>query len=138
MYWLLIAVLAADLGSIRQEQNLERRSEMALEYADSSLSAARAAYSSGDLEKTKAAIGEMQESVDLAYESLTETGKDARRKPKFFKRAELTTRELLRRLEGFRESMSYQDRPLLEAAWDRVNEVHDALLTRIMGKKPKK
>jgi len=99
MYWLLVAVLAADLGSIRQEQNLERRSEMALEYADSSLSAARAAYSSGDLEKTKAAIGEMQESVDLAYESLTETGKDARRKPKFFKRAELTTRELLRRLK---------------------------------------
>jgi len=138
MYWLLVAVLAADLGSIRQEQNLERRSEMALEYADSSLSAARAAYSSGDLEKTKAAIGEMQESVDLAYESLTETGKDARRKPKFFKRAELTTRELLRRLEGLRESMSYQDRPLLEAAWDRVNEVHDALLTRIMGRKPKK
>jgi hypothetical protein len=138
MHWLLIAVLAADLGSIRQEPNLERRSELALENADSSLSEARTAYDLGDLEKTKAAIGEVRESVDLAYESLTETGKDARRKPKFFKRAELTTRELLRRLEGLREGMSYQDRPLLKPTWDRVNEIHDALLARIMGKKPRK
>ena len=138
MHWLLIAILAADLTAIRQEPNLERRSELALENADLSLSAARSAYNSGDIEKTKSAIGEVQASVDLAYGSLTETGKDARRKPKFFKQAELTTRQLLRRIEGLRESMSYQDRQLLEAVQNRVSEVHEALLTGIMGKKPRK
>ena len=138
MQWLVIAILAADLASIRQEPNLERRSELALENADVSLSAARSAYSSGDIEKTMSAIGDVRASVDLAYDSLTETGKDARRRPKFFKQAELTTRQLLRRIEGLRESMSFQDRQLLEAVENRVSEVHEALLTGIMGKKAKK
>jgi hypothetical protein len=138
MHWLLIAILAADLTSIRQEPNPERRSELALENADLSLSTARSAYSSGDLEKTKAAIGDVQASVDLAYESLTDTGKDARKKPKFFKQAELITRQLLRRIDGLRQSMNYQDRNLLEAAEERVSEVHEALLTGVMGKKAKK
>lgn len=138
MHWLLIAVLLADLGSIREEQNPERRSELALDNADSALDQARTAYDARDLEKAKAAFGELRASVDLAYVSLNETGKDARRKPKFFKKAELATRELLRRMEGMRESMSYQDRPLLEAARDRVSEVHEALLSGVMGRKTKK
>ena len=51
MHWLLIAILAADLTSVRQEQNLERRSELALAYADTSVTAARTAYSGGDIDK---------------------------------------------------------------------------------------
>ncbi|MEQ1948346.1 MAG: hypothetical protein ABL995_14235 [Bryobacteraceae bacterium] len=137
MQWLLIAILAADLASIRQEPNLERRSELALTNADNSLTAARNTYDAGEAEKTKAAIDEMQASVDLAYESLAKTGKDARKKPKFFKQAELNTRKLLRRINAFREAMSYQDRPLIQPAEDRVSEIHEALLTGIMGKNKK-
>jgi hypothetical protein len=73
--------------------------------------------------------------VDLAYQALEETGKDARRNPKPFKRAELKTRELLRRLDGIRELVGYEDRALVDKIRDRVAEVHDNLLKGIMSKK---
>ena len=135
MQWLLIAILAFDLASIKNEPNLEKRSELALDHAGAELDEAREAYNAGDVAKMESALGEVGESVELAYHSLTDTGKDARRNPKFFKRAELRTRELMRRLEGIRESVSYQDRALVEVVRDRVAEVHDELLKGIMSKK---
>jgi len=135
MQWLLIAILAFDLASIKNEPNLEKRSELALDHAGTELDEAREAYNAGDVAKMESALGEVGESVELAYHSLTDTGKDARRNPKFFKRAELRTRELMRRLEGIRESVSYQDRALVEVVRDRVAEVHDELLKGIMSKK---
>lgn len=137
MYWLLVTILirVLDLSSVRSEPNLERRSELALEYANTAFDQARDAYSAGDVTRTEAALGELSESVDLAYHSLEETGKDARRNPKFFKRAELKTRELLRRLDSLRQTVSFEDRALIEKVRDRVAEVHDSLLHGIMSKK---
>lgn len=135
MQWLLIAILAFDLASIKNEPNLEKRSELALDHAGTELDEAREAYNAGDVAKMESALGEVGESVELAYHSLTDTGKDARRNPKFFKRAELRTRELMRRLEGIRETVSYQDRALVEVVRDRVAEVHDELLKGIMSKR---
>ncbi len=135
MQWLLIAILAFDLASIKNEPNLEKRSELALDHAGAELDEAREAYNAGDVAKMESALGEVGESVELAYHSLTDTGKDARRNPKFFKRAELRTRELMRRLEGIRETVSYQDRALVEVVRDRVAEVHDELLKGIMSKR---
>ena len=124
---------AADLASIQQEPSLERRSQLAMDYASAALDAARTAYQASDLEKTKSALAE----VDLAYGSLQQTGKEARRDPKFFKRAELATRQLLRRIEGLAESMSFEDRALAEKIRDRVAAIHDDLLQGIMSKKKK-
>src|SRR5580704_572431 len=112
MQWLLITflttgVLAIDLASVKMEPNLEKRSDLALDNATAALDQARTAYNSGDVAKTEVALNEVGESVDLAYHSLEETGKDARRNPRPFKRAELRTRELLRRLEGIRELVSF-------------------------------
>ena len=135
MQWLLIAVLLFDLASIKNEPNLEKRSELALDNAGTALDQAREAYNSGDDAKMQLALDEVGASVELAYHSLTDTGKDARRNPKFFKRAELRTRELLRRLEGVREMVSFQDRGQVEVVRDRVAEVHDNLLKGIMSKK---
>src|SRR5437899_833865 len=137
MHWLLIAVLAFDLGAVKSEPNLERRSDRALDNANTALDAARDAYSAADLARTQSALKEAGESVELAYHSLEETGKDARRNPGPFKRAELRTRELLRRLEGLRESFSVADRQTIDGVLDRVAEVHDDLLKAIMGKKRK-
>src|SRR6202162_2061284 len=119
MAWLFIALLAAqlyatDLGTIKQEPNLERRSDLAMQYANSALDTAREAYTAGNIDKTETAIEEVESSVDLAYDSLGQTGKDPRRSPKFFKRAEMSTRQLLRRLDGMMESMSVADRALIE------------------------
>ena len=140
MAWLSIALLAAllyatDLGTIKQEPNLERRSDLALQYASTALDTAREAYTAGDLDKTEAAFEEVGFSVDLAYDSLGQTGKDPRRSPKFFKRAEVSTRQLLRRLDGMMESMSLADRSLVEKVRDRVADIHENLLKGIMSKK---
>src|SRR5258708_13395813 len=82
-----VMLLAFDLGSIKNEPNLEKRSELALDYANTALDQAREAYVAGDIAKTEAALGELRESVELAYQSLEGTGKDARRSPKSFKPA---------------------------------------------------
>ena len=140
MRWLAIAFLcgclhAADLASIGQEPNLERRSQLAIDYANGALDAARKQYQDGDSAKAEASLNEVGTSVDLAYQSLLGTHKEARRDPKFFKRTELATRQLLRRIEGMAESMSFEDRRMAETVRDRVAAIHENLLQAIMKKK---
>ncbi len=138
LFTLLTANLwAVDLPSIQQEPNPERRSQLAMDYAGAALDAARSAYQSSDLEKTKASLSEVGDAVDLAYDSLQQTGKEARRDPKFFKRTELATRQLLRRIEGMAESMSFEDRAVAEKVRDRVAAIHEDLLQGIMAKRKK-
>jgi len=137
MQWILVLALALDLAAVKSEPNPEKRSERALDNANLALDAARDAYNQGDIEKTQAGLDEISESVDLCYQSLSSTGKDPRRDPKFFKRAELRTRELLRRLEGLRDAMSVADRAAVEKVRDDVSEIHDNLLKGIMSKKKK-
>jgi hypothetical protein len=132
---LLILSLAIDLASIRNEPNLEHRSELALDYASTALDAARDAYSAGNFEKMQSSLDEVTASVDVAYQALADTGKDARRSPKYFKKAELKTRELLRRLDGMKQSVSVDDRGAVENVRDHVAMVHDELLQGIMSKK---
>jgi len=138
LFTLLTAYLwAVDLAAIQQEPNLERRSQLAMDYAGTALDAARTAYQSSDLEKTQTSLTEVGAAVDLAYDSLQQTGKEARRDPKFFKRAELSTRQLLRRIEGLAESMSFEDRAAAEKLRDRVAAIHDNLLQDLMAKRKK-
>jgi hypothetical protein len=133
MHALLILCLSFDLAAIKLEPNLERRSELALGNASAAMDAARDA--STDEAKLKAALTDLRESVDLAYQSLVESGKSARRSPKFFKRAELKTRELMRRLEGLAQAVDADDRVFVESVRDRVSKVHDDLIQDIMQKK---
>ena len=75
-------------------------------------------FSRRGLEQVAASAREIVESVDLAYTSLTATGKDPRKSPKWFKRGEIETRDLLRRLSSFQDQMSFDDRPLLGSGED--------------------
>jgi hypothetical protein len=135
MHALLILCLAFDLTAIKLEPNLERRSERAIDNASLAMDLAREASSAGELEKSKAALEELRDSVDLAYQSLVDSGKSARRSPKFFKKAELKTRELMRRLEGLAQAVDSDDRVFVESVRDRVSKVHDDLIKDIMQKK---
>jgi hypothetical protein len=133
---LLPAGLRADLTAARAEPNLEKRSQLALDNAERALKNARDTYNKGNLEGTAALIAELRESVDLAEKSLFETGKDPRKKSKWFKRTEIRTRDLLRKLEAFDREMNFTDRSMLAEVRARVQQVHDELLTGIMeGKK---
>jgi hypothetical protein len=134
---ILVLTLAFDLTAVQSEPNPEKRSERALDYANLALDAARDDYNSGNYDKSQNELQEVCDSVDLAYQSLSDTGKDPRKDPKFFKRAELRTRELLRRLEGVGQGMSQVDRGTLDKVRERISEVHDNLLNGIMSKKKK-
>jgi hypothetical protein len=126
----------ADLQKALKESNLEKRSKLALENATDALEAAREAYTNGDNAGVSARAAEITASVELAQLSLEKTGKNPRRSPKWFKRAEIATRDLVRKIETFQQAMSYTDRHLLDQTKTRIQEVHDQLLLGLMeGKK---
>src|SRR5579863_3884445 len=129
---------AADLAKAKAEPNLERRSKLALENATAELQAAREAYRNGESEKVAADVAEIGESVDLAYAALKQTNKDPRRSPKWFKSAEISTRDLLRKLDTFQQDMSFNERAEVDPVKTKVQQVHDDLLVGLMeGKKHK-
>jgi hypothetical protein len=145
MRWILgLALLAASVGMMRAnldearaEPNLERRSNLALLNAVAALKYARDAYRAGDSQMATTKIDEVQESVALGYDSLMKTGKDPRKSPKWFKKAEIATRDLLRSMESFEHEMSFNDRTMLEKVREQVQQIHDNLLTGLMEGKHK-
>jgi len=126
---------ADDLARVQSEPNLEKRAHAALANADEALREERDAYGSADNAAAESRLEEVERSVELADSSLKKTGKNPSRSPKQFKYAELRTRELLRKLDGFRDDMSVADRPVLDRVIATVQKIHDALLEGIMGKK---
>ena len=124
--------LRASLDAAKAEPNLERRSALAMDNAVGALKEARVAYSAGDIQSVTAKAKEIEESVDLAFTSLEKTGKDPRKSPKYFKRAEIECRDLLRSIETLQHDMNFEDREILDKAKARVQQVHDSLLTGLM------
>jgi|SRR5215471_3416522 len=137
MHLLVLLLFSVDLTAVKNEPNLEHRSELAIANANTALDAAREAYSAGDADKTAKELDEVSESVDVAYEALSATGKDPRKSPRYFKKAEMAVRTLLRRLEGVSQSFSVSDREKIDAIRNHISEVHDNLVQGIMSKKKK-
>jgi hypothetical protein len=124
----------ADLAGLKSEPDLNRRSELALMNADEKIDAARQAYQAGNEAAQQADIQEVADSVALCYQSLEQT-REAPRKSKYYKRAELKVSALMRRLSGFRDEVSYDFRPSVEAVLKRLSDIHDELLSDIMSKR---
>jgi hypothetical protein len=135
MHLLLTLLIALDLTGIKSEPRLEKRSQLALQFADSELDSARDLYKKGDVDACRSALGEVEAGVQLSYDSLMATGKDPRRNAKPFKDAEKATRQILRRLDSLSDLMSAFDRSTVEPAKRTVSDIHDKLITGIMGKK---
>ncbi len=137
---LLAAVLCCpwaaqlDIGAVRSEPDLEKRSDRALDHAHKTLDRAQRAYRDNDVDGAETALAAIREAVDLSVDSLRATGKNPRRSPKYFKRAEIQMRKLARRLEEFRTAMAVDDRVLVEPLVAHARTVHEALLTGIMSK----
>jgi hypothetical protein len=145
MRWILVlalvaasaGVMRANLDEARAEPNLEKRSNLALSNAAIALKNARDAYRAGDSRTAMSKIEELQESVELGYDSLMKTGKDPRKNPKWFKKAEIATRDLLRSMESFEHEMAFNDRAMIEKVQERAQQIHDSLLTGLMEGKRK-
>jgi hypothetical protein len=129
--------LRAGLQEVKAEPNLGKRSMLALDNAFNALTQARDAYEKGQNAQVEKFTKEIQESVELAETSLHETGKNPRKSPKWFKRAESSTRDLLRRLDAFQRAMDVTDRPMLDAVKAEVQQVHDDLLLGVLEGKEK-
>lgn len=135
MIFLLALLLAAgDIGAVKSEPDLEKRSELALANADRQLDAARKAYESGDQAGMQAAIAELTESVEVCYDALRHTRTEPHNS-KYYKRAELQLKALIRRLTGFRDEVNFESRGEVEAAIKKVSDIHDDIIADIMRRK---
>lgn len=132
MTFIFILLLAVDLASIKATPDLEKRSDLALAHAEQDVDAARDAYKAGDLKKMLALMDDLRESVTLAGDSLEEAPRRARNS-KYYKRAELKTRALARRLNTLGDEVSVDDRKAIDDVRQKVMEVHDHFLEDIMG-----
>lgn len=141
----LWALLPAGLGAqrseadrlepIKAEEDLEKRSKLALQYARGAVSRVEAAYKDADPETARSVLASILEAVELSQESLDETGKVARKKPKHFKRAEIGVRKLLFDLQSLERALTFDERKDLAPVIERLDEINAQLLERIMRKK---
>jgi len=122
----------ATLEEIQQVRDLERRARLALDYAAECITRARDAYLAGEAEQFHNQLVELRRAVDLAFQALVETGKNPRRHPGPFKRAEISLRKLSNRLESLQHEMSYLDRDQLDPLLKHLANLHDNLLRAIM------
>jgi len=122
--------------SVMAENDLQKRSELALQAADDQITAASKAYSSGSEPKEfQGHLDSIVELTRLSLKSLQESGKRAGRSPKYFKRAELKLRSLLRRLDSLEKDVLSEDRPPVEKVKNLVSETHEQILQDIMSKR---
>ncbi len=126
----------ADLTKAKAERNPDRRARLALENAALQLRAAGDADKAGDWGKAKAALAELSDSVDLAYESLKTTGRNPRNSSQY-KNFEIKTRTLLKGLGDFRERLDFDQREEVKPLADHLQAVHDQVLESILEPKKK-
>ena len=140
LLWTLILLSPAglDLADVRSEANPERRAELALDNANTAIDHARAYAKLGEYDKLHAAGIEVQQSVELCQESLEAAGKDPRKNVRQFKKVEMRIHHLNRRLKGFADEVSIEDKPAVEKAANRLDEINDEIVGDMFGKKKKK
>jgi hypothetical protein len=130
-----IAVGFADMDHVMAENNLEKRSELAMKNAHEALDRSRQAYQHRNDDEDQKALDEVARSVELCKESLDQSGKNPRRSPKYFKRAEIELRKLIRRLDSFRIERGVDDREPIDKLLEQSHRIHEELIAGIMGKK---
>jgi hypothetical protein len=132
---LLMAQAPATLDQVKTESNPERRAKDAVGFAAMAERQAEAAYDKGDADGVRADLRTMEDAMDLAKQSLSESGKKASRHPGPYKFAETRSHELLLRLDDFEHRMDESERPLVENPKNRLQQIHDAWFEEIMEKK---
>jgi hypothetical protein len=135
---LLLHTAAFDLGEVRNEPNLERRAELALENANGAIDHAKEFAKLGQFDKLHLSVVEVQQSVELCQESLEAAGKDPRRNVRQFKKVEMRIHYLTRRMKGFADEVSVEDKAAIERVANRLDEINDEIVGDMLGKKKKK
>ena len=135
---LFVVLTASALGqqptwdAVKSEANPEKQSQMALELAQAGVDGVVEAYRQGLPEQAKAMLARIVEAAELSMTALEATGKNARSRPKHFKRAEIATRKLARSLEGAQRQLIYDEREDLEPVIQRIEAINGEILSKIM------
>ena len=125
----------ADLAKIRAETRPVQRARMAMDNANDQVDRASKTYKASGFAAARAALDEVLESVELAKQSLDETGRNPRNSGDH-KNFELKTRALLKKLGTLVENMSFQDRENMKPMLETLSKIHEDTLMAIMeGKK---
>ena len=125
------------LAEVEREPDLEKRAGLALDFARPAVGRMVKAYEAGQPDEAKQILASIVQAAVVARQSLQETGKHARSKPKHFKRAEIDTRKLLRDLESAQRKLNFDERPDLDPAIAKVDEINRQILFDIMESKKK-
>lgn len=113
-----------------QDADPEKKYMAAIMAANQAIDASRAAGM--DKQELDRAAGEVEKVLRI----LEETGKPPYKNAKHYKKAELKTREILRRIDTLLRDAGVEERETLQSAHDRVQKVHEKLLEGVMMKKP--
>jgi len=118
--------------AVKAEENPEKQSRMALELAQDGVDGVVEAYRQGLPEQAQVMLARIVEAVELSLEALEASGKDARSRPKHFKRAEIATRKLARSLQSAQRQLIYDERQDLEPVIERIEAINGEILSKIM------
>jgi hypothetical protein len=131
--WACAFAIAEVPSAVIAEKDLEKRSELALKAADDQITAA--SKDPADVKALTQYLGDIDELARFSYKSLQDTGKRASRSPKYFKRAELKLRSMMRRLDTLEQEVAAEDRSAVGRLRTSLSEIRDQILHDIMSKK---
>ncbi len=127
---------AAQLDSLKSEPDPNRRAEMAVDEAGRNLDTARQAWQAGDWDKAQLSLTALKAAAELAGTSLEETTRQPRNN-KHYKNVELKLGNLIRRVDGFRLAVDYEQREAVNQVETRLQELHDRILDAVMTRRRK-
>ena len=117
------------LDELKAEHDPAKRSELALNFADTAFDNARDFYTKGEIDKGDAQLDNMTTALNECVVSLA-----IAHKAKFYKRAELKVAYLQRRMQGLLDDIALQRRGWAEQTQRKLDEIHDKLLDGVMRK----
>lgn len=114
--------------AVQAEATPEKKSRLALELALASVDGVVTAFHEGLPEQANAMALRIVEAAELSLESLEAPNS----KPRSFKKAEISTRKLVRSLKSAQRNLHFAEREQLEPIIKRIEEINSQLLTGAM------
>jgi hypothetical protein len=125
----------ASLDQVKAESNPTRRAKAGADFAAVAERNAESAFSQGDMKVVATELNAMQESIEIARDSLIASKETPGRNPELYKYAEIRSRKLLIRLEDFEQRLFVEERDVVAAPKAKVQEIHDFWFDEIMRRK---
>ena len=132
---LLVSAARANLASIKEEPNAEKRADRAMDYGGKMLLEVREKFAKHEMKQLEIALAEFRGAIELTVDSLKATGKEPAKNPRAHKKVELRLREFMRKLKTMEHDLDFDDRALIKPVIDRVEQIQDDLVQGIFSKK---